>query len=85
MFTKQEQKSDKSPFLFEKGNTSIKFGGFIRAVTFADFGGSVPNYDFISSTQSAPNVWDNESRLSFDASATRLNLKTVAESTVFQL
>ncbi|MEZ7884091.1 MAG: DcaP family trimeric outer membrane transporter [Bacteroidales bacterium] len=75
--TKQEQKSDKSPFLFEKGNTSIKFGGFIRAVTFADFGGSVPNYDFISSTQSAPNVWDNESRLSFDASATRLNLKVI--------
>lgn len=29
----------KSPFLIEKGNTSIKFGGFVRFVTFADFGG----------------------------------------------
>ena len=69
--------ASKSPFLIEKGNTSIKFGAFVRFVTFADFDGVVPNYDFISSTMSAPNQWDKQSRLSMDASGTRLNMKAV--------
>ena len=69
-----------SPFQIEKGNTSIKFGGFVRFVTFADFGGVVPNYDFVSSTMSADNEWDKESRLSMDASATRVNLKVVQKT-----
>lgn len=69
-----------SPFQIEKGNTSIKFGGFVRFVTFADFGGVVPNYDFVSSTMSADSEWDKESRLSMDASATRVNLKVVQKT-----
>jgi len=71
---------NKSPFQIEKGNTSIKFGGFVRFVTFADFGGVVPNYDFVSSTMSADNEWDKASRLSMDASGTRLNLKVVQKT-----
>ncbi|MHC1779400.1 MAG: DcaP family trimeric outer membrane transporter [Bacteroidales bacterium] len=69
-----------SPFQIEKGNTSIKFGGFVRFVTFADFGGVVPNYDFVSSTMSADNEWDKESRLSMDASGTRLHLKVIQKT-----
>lgn len=71
---------NKSPFQIEKGNTSIKFGGFVRFVTFADFGGVVPNYDFVSSTMSADNEWDKESRLSMDASGTRLHLKVIQKT-----
>ena len=71
---------NKSPFLIEKGNTSVKFGGFVRFVTFADFGGVVPNYDFVSSTMSADNEWDKESRLSMDASGTRLTLKVIQKT-----
>ncbi len=71
---------NKSPFQIEKGNTSIKFGGFVRFVTFADFGGVVPNYDFVSSTMSGDSDWDKESRLSMDASGTRLNLKVIQKT-----
>jgi hypothetical protein len=69
-----------SPFQIEKGNTSIKFGGFVRFVTFADFGGVVPSYDFVSSTMSGDSDWDKESRLSMDASGTRLNLKVIQKT-----
>ncbi|MDP3451324.1 MAG: DcaP family trimeric outer membrane transporter [Bacteroidales bacterium] len=75
--TPSKNAESKSPFLIEKGNTTIKFGSFVRFVTFADFDGVVPNYDFISSTMSAPNQWDKQSRLSMDASGTRLNMKAV--------
>ncbi|PKO98089.1 MAG: hypothetical protein CVU13_11705 [Bacteroidetes bacterium HGW-Bacteroidetes-8] len=71
---------NKLPFLIEKGNTSVKFGGFVRFVTFADFGGVVPNYDFVSSTMSADSEWDKESRLSMDASGTRLTLKVIQKT-----
>lgn len=70
----------KSPFLIEKGNTSIKFGGFVRFVTFADFGGVVPSYDFVSSTMASQSEWDKQSRLSMDASGTRLHLKVIQKT-----
>ncbi len=78
--TSSKSSTNTSPFLFEKGNTSVKFGGFVRFVTLADFGGVVPNFDFVSSTMPAPGEWDKEHRLSMDASATRLNLKVVQKT-----
>ncbi len=65
----------KSPFLIESGNSTIKIGGFVRAVALQDFNGSVPSYDFVNSTMSAPNSWDLNSRNSIDASASRLSMR----------
>ncbi len=75
--TKKED-GERVPFTYETGNTSLKFGGFVRFVTFADYKGTVPSYDFINSTMS--NEWDKLSRLSMDASATRLNMKVVQKT-----
>lgn len=66
-----------SPFSIEKGNTKVKFGGFVRTVAFADFGGIVPHYDFRSALMDAPNTWHRDSRLSVDASATRLSFQAI--------
>ena len=66
-----------SPFSLEKGNTKMKFGGFVRFVSFADFGGIVPHYDFRSALMDAPNTWHRDSRLSVDASATRLSFQAI--------
>lgn len=67
----------KNPFLWEKGNTSIKLGGFVRVVTSADFDGSLPNNDFIVSSIPVPQPWDNKGRFGLDASASRINLEVV--------
>ena len=66
-----------NPFLWEKGNTTIKLGGFVRVVTSADFDGSVASNDFIVSSIPVPQPWDNKGRFGLDASASRLNLEVV--------
>lgn len=71
----QIKQETQSPFIYEKGNTTIKLGGFIRTVAFSDFNGSIQNYDFINSTMYIPNNWEYEKRTSFDASSSRINIK----------
>lgn len=71
------QEKDKNPFLWEKGNTTIKLGGFVRVVTSADFDGSVSSNDFIVSSIPVPQPWDNKGRFGLDASASRLGLEVV--------
>lgn len=66
-----------NPFLWEKGNTTIKLGGFVRVVTSADFDGSVASNDFIVSSIPVPQPWDNKGRFGLDASASRIGLEVV--------
>ena len=70
----------KSPFLYEKGNTSIKFGGHVRVSTFADFGGSIANNDFRNAIISVPNSWDNDSRFNIDISHTRFSIRAIQKN-----
>lgn len=70
----------KSPFVYQDSNTRLQFGGFVRTVAFADFGGIVPHYDFRNALMSVPGQWHNDSRLSLDASGTRLSFKAVQKT-----
>lgn len=70
----------KSPFLYEKENTTIKFGGHVRVNTFADFGGLVANNDFRNAIINVPDSWDNKSRFNIDPSHTRLSVKAVQKT-----
>jgi hypothetical protein len=65
----------KSPFTYEFGNTSIKLGGFIRAVAYYDFDGSIQNSYFIVSGTPNPSNWEYSSKGSFEMSDSRLSLK----------
>lgn len=65
---------DSNPFSWQKRNTTIKLGGFIRVSASADFDGSISNNDFIVSDIPVPDGWDKRNSLGIDASATRLSL-----------
>lgn len=71
---------DSNPFRWQKGNTTIKLGGFIRVSASADFDGSVPNNDFIVSDIPVPGKWDSRGSLGIDASATRLSLDVMQKT-----
>lgn len=73
--TAQSKQVNKSPFVYESGNTTIKLGGFIRTVALYDFAGSIQNSYFINSTMSIPNNWEYASRTGFEAADSRLGLK----------
>lgn len=70
----------KSPFLYENGNTSIKFGGHLKLNTYVDFGGSIPNNDFRNALMKVPNSWDNESNFNLDPSHTRMSVKVIQKT-----
>ncbi|MFA6769678.1 MAG: DcaP family trimeric outer membrane transporter [Bacteroidales bacterium] len=70
----------KSPFLYEKGNTSVKFDGFVRLNAFVDFGGSIPNNNFRNSLIPVPNSWDNDSRFTLDPSQTRMRFSVIQKT-----
>lgn len=74
------QKSD--PFLWQKNNTTIKLGGYIRVSASADFDGTIDNNDFIVSDIPVPGKWDKRGNLGIDASATRLSLNVIQKTTV---
>ena len=63
-----------NPFLWKKGNTTVKLGGYIRVVGSVDFDGTISNNDFIVSDIPVPGKWDNRGSLGIDASATRISL-----------
>lgn len=69
-----------SPFLYEKGNTSITFGGFVKLNTSVDFNGSIPSNDFRNSLMSVPSRWNNNSRFVLDPSHTRIRLKVIQKT-----
>lgn len=70
-------RSKDNPLQWQKGNTSIKVGGYVRVVTSADFGGALSNNDFIVSSIPVPQPWDNKGRFGLDASATRINFEVI--------
>lgn len=72
------QKSD--PFLWQKNNTIIKLGGYIRVSASADFDGTIDNNDFIVSDIPVPNKWDKRGSFGIDASATRLTLNVTQKT-----
>nr|WP_279192414.1 DcaP family trimeric outer membrane transporter [Bacteroides intestinalis] len=74
------QKSD--PFLWQKNNTTIKLGGYIRVSASADFDGTIDNNDFIVADIPVPGKWDKRGSLGIDASATRLSLNVTQKTTV---
>lgn len=70
----------KSPFLYENGNTSIKFGGHLKLNSTIDFEGSIANNDFRNALITVPNSWDNESRFNLDPSHTRMSVKVIQKT-----
>ena len=64
----------KVPFAFDNGTIRIKVGGYVQNVVASDFGGFINNHDFIVSSLSVPENWDQQSRFAFDATASRVNL-----------
>lgn len=68
------------PIVYKGDKVTANFYGFVRTVGFADFGGSVPNYDFRNALITTPNSWESDSRLSFDASGTRFGLSLIRKS-----
>ena len=74
------QKSD--PFLWQKNNTTIKLGGYIRVSASADFDGMIDNNDFIVADIPVPGKWDKRGSFGIDASATRLSLNVTQKTTV---
>ena len=64
----------KVPFTFDNGTTRMKVGGYVQNVVASDFGGAINNHDFIVSTLTVPESWDQQSRFAIDATASRINL-----------
>lgn len=74
------QKSE--PFLWQKNNTTIKLGGYIRVSASADFDEMIDNNDFIVADIPVPGKWDKRGSFGIDASATRLSLNVTQKTTV---
>ena len=66
-------------FMVADENQDFKFGvgGTVKLVAFADFAGTVPNYDFIPSLISIPT--ENYGQFDLFANYSRLNVKTVGK------
>lgn len=73
--TKMRGEERGDPFLFKRGNSTIKFGGFAAVNSSLDFGGAIDDNDFKNSSITVPNSWEKESRFNMDASITRLSVK----------
>ena len=74
---------NKTPFVYDDGTTRIKLGGFVQGMVAKDFGGDVNNHDFIVSSLSVPENWQQQSRLAFDASVSRVNLAVTHKTNSF--
>ncbi|MDD3844117.1 MAG: hypothetical protein EOM16_04755 [Bacteroidia bacterium] len=71
----------KSPFLFESGNTSIKFGGHVRLNSYVDFDGVVANNDFRAAIIPVNGSWMQMERLNMDISHSRMSVKAIQKTT----
>jgi hypothetical protein len=75
----QKANFDKSDprFMIANEDQTFKFGmgGTVRLVAFADFAGSIPSYDFVTSLIPVPN--DNYGQFDIFANYSRLNVKVV--------
>ena len=74
---------NKTPYVYDDGTTRIKLGGFVQGMVAKDFGGAINNHDFIVSSLSVPENWQQQSRLAFDASVSRVNLAVTHKTNSF--
>ena len=74
---------NRAPFTFDNGTTRIKVGGYVQNVVAYDFGGAINNHDFIVSTLTVPESWEQQSRFAIDATPSRISLDVTHKTGAF--
>ncbi len=78
----QDPRAPRFLFFDRKGRAALGIGGYVKATASYDFGGALPNRDFVTNAIPVPRNPAERSQFQMDASTTRLFLKLAGDNAI---